>query len=277
MSEKIRTETIKTNGFTMNCFRFGHGDKTLAILPGLSIESVMNYADAVAAAYDLLTDDFTVYVFDRRKELPAGYCVYDMARDTAAVFKALGLNEVYLFGVSQGGMIAMQIAIFQPDLVKKLVLGSTTARMTEERYRTVENWIRTAKAGKAAELYLAFGEAIYPRDIFKRAKELLTESAGTVTREDLDRFIILAEGMKGFDAVKDIKNIACPVLMIGSKDDSVLGAETAEEIAMRFDGRADFELYMYNGYGHAAYDTAPDYKERILRFLVGKSAKRDNC
>ena len=28
-----------------------------------------------------------------------------------------------------------------------------------------------------------------------------------------------------------------------------------------------FEIYMYDGYGHAAYDMAPDYKERILEFL----------
>lgn len=28
-------------------------------------------------------------------------------------------------------------------------------------------------------------------------------------------------------------------------------------------------LYMYIGYGHAAFDTAPDYRQRILRFLNG--------
>ncbi len=39
------------------------------------------------------------------------------------------------------------------------------------------------------------------------------------------------------------------------------------EIAERLDGRADFRLYMYTGYGHAAFDTAPDYRQRILAFL----------
>ncbi len=27
-------------------------------------------------------------------------------------------------------------------------------------------------------------------------------------------------------------------------------------------------MYMYDGYGHAAYDTTLDYKERMLRFLI---------
>jgi hypothetical protein len=31
---------------------------------------------------------------------------------------------------------------------------------------------------------------------------------------------------------------------------------------------------MYDGYGHAAYDTAPDYKERILDFLREKTSDK---
>lgn len=30
----------------------------------------------------------------------------------------------------------------------------------------------------------------------------------------------------------------------------------------------DLELHMYDGYGHAAYVFAPDYKERLLRFFT---------
>ena len=73
----------------------------------------MKYADAVAQEYSLLADDYTVYMFDRRKEVPETYSVSDMARDTAAVFRALGLSQVSLFGASQGGMIAMTIAMTQ--------------------------------------------------------------------------------------------------------------------------------------------------------------------
>jgi hypothetical protein len=32
-------------------------------------------------------------------------------------------------------------------------------------------------------------------------------------------------------------------------------------------GHPDFEWYLYDGFGHAAYDTAPDYRERLLKFL----------
>lgn len=268
MVENIKIETAAVNDFTMDFFRFGHGKDILVILPGLSVQSVMGSAEAVADAYRPLTDDFTIFVFDRRKELPASYSICEMARDTAEVLRSLGTDRIHLFGASQGGMIAMEIAVSYPDLVKKMVLGSTSACITEEQSRLFEKWIRLAEDKNAEALYLSFGEALYPKAVFEQARDLLTGMAATVTDEELRRFIILADGAKNFDITQDLGKIICPVLLIGSNDDRVLGAEASRLIAEHLNSRPDFELYMYDGYGHAAYDTAPDYKDRILHFLT---------
>ena len=200
----MRIETVSTERFSMEYFRFGTGEKTLVILPGLSVQSVMGVADAVAEAYLPIQDAFTVYVFDRRSDLPPSYPVREMARDTAEAFRALGLEKVCLFGASQGGMIALVMAIEYPELVGKLVLGSSSAHVKEPQYRVLENWVRLAKAGDREGLYLR---------------------------------------------------------------DRVLDSDATLEIAEKLDARADFRLYLYTGYGHAAFDTAPDYKQRILRFF----------
>ena len=55
----ISVETVKTDAFSMDHVRFGSGKRTFVILPGLSVDSVMKYAYAVAEAYSPLTDDFT--------------------------------------------------------------------------------------------------------------------------------------------------------------------------------------------------------------------------
>ena len=52
----IVIETVKTESFSMNCFRFGQGKETFVILPGLSVQSVMGFAQSVAEAYQLLAD-----------------------------------------------------------------------------------------------------------------------------------------------------------------------------------------------------------------------------
>ena len=263
----IRIETITTDSFSMDYFKFGNGERTLVIIPGLSVQSVMGSADIVASSYESMTDDFTIYVFDRRTDLPDKYTVSDMARDTAHAIEALDLHNVDIFGASQGGMIAMMIAIDHPELVNKLVLGSTSAKIEDDEFAGVEAWIGMAREGDAQALYLAFGEALYPQQVYEQSKELLIDMAKTVTSEDLDRFIILAEGMRGFDISDELDSISCPVFIIGSSDDRVLGAGATELIAEHLGGKDGFELYMYDGYGHAAYDTAPDYRERIVAFL----------
>ncbi len=51
--------------------------------------------------------------------------VAGMARDAAAFIDALGLTSCDLLGFSLGGMVAQQLAIDRPRLVRKLILAGT--------------------------------------------------------------------------------------------------------------------------------------------------------
>ena len=263
----IPIERVECRDFAMEFFRFGTGARTLVILPGLSVQSVMGSADAVAQAYDALAQDYTIYLFDRRETLPDVYSVEEMARDTAEAMKALGLKDTYLFGASQGGMMALVIAIEYPELVKKLVLGSTSAHVLPAQFRSIERWIALAEANDPVGLYLSFGEKIYPPAVFGQFREALIGAGKTVTAAELRRFVTLAKGIEGFDVSNRVAEIQCPVLAIGVFEDAVLDADATMEIAEKLDLKPDFRLYLYTGYGHAAFDTAPDYRERIKRFF----------
>ena len=260
----VQIGTVKTERFSMEYCRFGQGDRNLIIIPGISVQSVMLSAEAIEDAYKLLADDFTLYVLDRRKDVPAVYSIRDMATDTAEAIAELGLEKVDIFGASQGGMIAMLIASEHPELVNKLILGSTSAFVDDAHSEVFDEWIALAEEGRKEDLYLAFGEACYPKDVFEDARDLLIQMAKSVTEEDLARFAIMTKSVKGVDITECLKKIKCPALVIGSNDDKVLGAEASGQIARSI---KDCELYMYDGYGHAAYDTAPDYRQRMLDFL----------
>ncbi len=116
-------------------------------------------------------------------------------------------------------------------------------------------------------MYDAFAKAIYPDSVYEQYKSLFADLARTVTQEDLDRFIVLCEMTRGFNVLDDLNQISCPTLVLGSEDDKVLGAEASRKIADKLKDKPGSEFYMYDGYGHAAYDTAPDYLERVLNFL----------
>ena len=263
-----RIEKITTDGFCMKYFKFGGGPRTLVILPGLSVQSVLLSAAAVEAEYAIFKDDFTVCLFDRREDIPKNYSVYDMAIDTARAVKAAGLHDIYLSGASQGGMMAMYIAICFPDLVKKLAVCSTALSVTGERGKAISEWIDFAKRGDAGGLYTDFAKKVYPRSVFEKYGKALKIAAGAVTPQELDRFVILAEGTKNFDITDRTGEIRCPVLAAGSEDDEVLGAGAIREIIEKLSDKAGSESIVYNGYGHAAYDTAPDFRERLYSFFI---------
>ena len=109
----------------MSYASFGHGPRVLVILPGLSdgLATVRGKALFLAAPYRKFFDNWTVYMFSRKDEMPEGYSIREMAQDQAEVLKLLGLEKVSVMGVSQGGMIAQLLAAEYPELVEKLVIA----------------------------------------------------------------------------------------------------------------------------------------------------------
>ena len=116
-------------------------------------------------------------------------------------------------------------------------------------------------------MYESFGEELYPPAVFAQVKDQFAEMSKSVTEAELDKFIILAGCALDFDITDKLKNIKCPVLAMGDAEDAVLDGDATMEIAENLDYRPDFRLFLYNGFGHAVYDVAPDYLKRMKDFF----------
>lgn len=261
----IKIESITEPGFRMDYFRFGTGKNKMIIIPGLSIQSVMPFADLIERDYFVFSRDFTIYVFDRRYDINPGYSINDMADDTVRALEFLNIDKAYIFGASQGGMIGMVMAVCHPELVVKIALGSTAARISGELNSRISQWIELARLGKAEELVPAFSKMIYPAEVYEKSKDIILNSAKHITAGDLKRFEILAGSLIDFDITGKLGALNCPAFVIGSLDDELLGGESSRELHGLIPGS---ELFMYNGYGHAAYDLAPEYKEKMFSFFM---------
>ncbi len=262
--ESIPVNTVVEGAMEMDYFSFGSGEKVFVILPGLSVHSVMGSADAVAAAFADFAEDYTVYLFDRTKDIQAGYTVRDMAEDTAKAMQALNIENANIFGASQGGMIAMYIAIDHPELVHSLVLGSTLAKPNETFLTVVEEWIQLAKNRDELGLLESFAEKVYSKATVEAYHDVLISANTGITEEEYERFIVLAESLKTFDCSDELSKVQCSALVLGSLGDQVVTAEGSKEIAEAL----GCEIYLYDeSYGHAVYDEAPDYRARMLHFL----------
>ena len=258
--------TVRLDGTGMSYVSFGHGDRVLILIPGLSdgLTTVKGKALLLAKPYGCFFDRYTVYMFSRKDDMPEGYSIRDMANDQARAMDALGIGRACVMGVSQGGMIAQYLAIDHPDLVEKLVLAVTAPRVNETIRDCVQTWISLANAGNHKELMIDTAEKSYSADYLKKYRKLYP-ILGVVGRpSSYDRFLVNAKAILEFDAVHELNRISCPTLVIGGSEDRTVGIEASYELNEQIAGS---ELFVYQGLGHGAYEEAKDFNQRVFRFL----------
>ena len=263
--------SVSLNGGAMPYVSFGRGPRSFVILPGLSdgLATVAGKALLLAPPYKAFFDRYTVYMFSRREELPRGFTIRDMAEDQAAALRALGIGKAAVMGVSQGGMIAQLLAAEHPELAEKLVLAVTAPRVSPMIRTAVERWTDFAERGDHRGLMIDTAEMSYSPARLKKYRRLYP-LLGIVGRpKSYDRFLANAEAILSFDADPDLERIACPTLILGGEEDRIVGVGASRELHARI---GNSSLFVYPGLGHAAYEEAPDFNDRVLRFLDGENA-----
>lgn len=266
MTQKELVQTVDSvccSDFIIDYVAVGRGRKPLVILPGMSVKPVIGSAEAVANAYAAFAEEYRVFLFDYRRELPPGFTVREMAGDVASAMRRLGIREAAVLGVSLGGMVAQQLAADEPELVGTLMLGSTLARHTKKTHRVFEEWANLARAGDRQRLQNAITGRVYSPAYVKTYRAAFDMLAESFTPEEMERYAWLCEACMGFSAYDELGAIRCPVLVMGSWRDRTLFPEGSMTLAKRL----KCDLYLYAGYSHAVYDEAPDYRRRLTDFL----------
>lgn len=257
-------KTAVFDGGEMDYITFGRGKKAFVILPGLSVHSVMGLSDAVEKAYEVFTEEYTVYLFDNTKTLDEGYTISTLADDTARSMEALGISDADVLGVSMGGMRAIYLSSRHPELVHKLILASTASRVNDTFLTFGSVLLEKAEKRDEEGLLGAFADYVYSEKSNALYRDAFIDANRKITEEEYSRLCVLIRACLGYDASEELNGIKCPVLVIGSEGDRVVTAEASKEIASAL----GCSLYLYDSsYGHAVYDEAPDYKERCLKFL----------
>lgn len=267
MSDKL-VHNVCTDGFEMEYAKFGNGPRPLVVIPGLAIRSVMKSADALQVPFKMFTEGYTLYFFDRRKDVDPGYSLEEMARDQVLAMQALGLKDVALYGVSQGGMVAQHLAANYPELVWKLVLGCSTSKAEPEQLEVIGNWCRLARAHDREGLVEAFIRDCFSVKFAERYGRALRAMYKDVTPEEMDRFAIFARECDNVDTGDMLASIKCPVLVLAASEDRVVLPVASEKIVDKLKAAGvPYEYEIFEGYGHAVFDEIKEYKDRILQFL----------
>lgn len=255
---------IDITGGKVTVLSFGTGDKPLVMIHGLRLSEIDGSVKAVAWYYRIFAKEYRVYMIGRKDNISEDCTVRDIAEDTAEAMEKLGISGAYLFGASQGGMIAQYIAIEHPELVKKMVLGVTLSRNNDTAQTVISEWIRLSESkglSAVAEDYIKKG---YSERYLKKYGRFMPMAVKMQKFMPAERFRILAQACLSCETYDRLDKIKCPVLVLGGGEDRIVTAEASEEIAERL----GCECYIYEGLGHEAYNEAADFNRRIYDFFA---------
>jgi 3-oxoadipate enol-lactonase len=113
---------MKVNGGELEYEVRGTGDPVLLIHgTGVAATFAPTMTQPSLSAYRLIR--FHRRGFAGSSRAPVPFTIKDQAADAAALLKGLGVTRAHIVGHSFGGMVALQLALDQPQMVRSLVVA----------------------------------------------------------------------------------------------------------------------------------------------------------
>jgi pimeloyl-ACP methyl ester carboxylesterase len=198
--------------------------------------------------------------------------IEEMARDAVTFIRALGLDQVDLFGFSLGGMIAQVIAAEEPQLVRRMILAGTgpaggegidkvtrisyfdTARglLTRQDPKQFLFFTRTPNGCRAGKEFLA------------RLEERTNDRDQAISIRSF-RAQLKAIHRWGQHKPADLASIHQPVLVINGESDKMVPTKNTVDLDR---GLPNSQLVLYPDAGHGGvFQFHEDFVKRALEFL----------
>lgn len=254
------------NGLPYN--RFGDGQGTLVIFQGLVFENkTLSGLDArfTLGMYSFLEPEYTVYVVTRRKGLPQGYTLKNMADDYAEMIEQEFDGPVDVIGTSTGGSICQQFAADHPALVRRLVIHSSAYKLGPAGKDAQLRARDLAREGKWRQVGAVMLEFVIRPAWYRDALIWLASPLMALNKpQDPSDLIVTIDAEDKFDFKDRLPEITVPTLVIAGAEDPGYTEQLFSETAA---GIPDSRLILYPGMGHPA--RGRQFESDVLAFLRG--------
>jgi 3-oxoadipate enol-lactonase len=225
-------------------------------------------------------ESFRVLTFDQRgsglSEKPhTAYTIPLLADDTAALMDHVGFPAAHVIGVSMGGTIAQELALWHAAKVRSLILGCTTpggrhaTRIGGGAFASAYS----TRPMSAEERGRALAEAAFTKGYIEQHPEIVPAMIEARRQRPLDP-VALEQRMKAVlahDAYDRLPQINCPTLVITGKDDALVAWQNSQLLADRIPGA---RLVLLEPAGHCFWLEQPQRSIASMgQFLESVSAK----
>lgn len=271
----VPTQFISANGVNFAYREYGQQNGGTPIIFLNHLAAVLDnwdprIVDGIAAKHH-------VVVFDNRgvgaSTGEPAQSIEQMADDAISFIQAKGFKKVDLFGFSMGGMISQEIALKQPQLIRKMILSGTgpaggTGISTVGR---ISNWdlVRGMVTRQDPKVYLFFTRSENGKAAAKQFVQRINERT-----ENRDKEITISAYRSQLKALKkwgnktpaDLSVIKQPVLIANGDHDRMVPTVNTYDLAKRLPNST---LIIYPDAGHGGiFQFHQDFVKQSLAFLA---------
>lgn len=265
---EVRTGSF-SNGISYDAI--GTGPRSVVFLPGGPGMVPMAWKRIARTLLEpLAAGGCTVWRLTRRRDMPAGHSLADMADDVATVIdEAFGGRVDAVVGLSMGGMIAQFLAARHPDAMGRVVLLSAAATPTAATFASTRREGEAWGHGRYTEAGAAMFEDVLPGDRLGVVRRLLGVPMGRMLAKSASRpddVLVETAAVMDVDTRPVLPRITAPVLLIFGDKDTSFAPDIVEETA-RLIPACTLVRYSERGHGGAAWDErTPGH---VLDFIGG--------
>jgi len=278
--ETVPTQFVEANGVRFAYRRFGHSQNQLPPLVfNQHFRGTMDYWDP--AVTEGLAEDRETILFNNAGignssgEVPTS--IPQMGANAIAFIRALELTKVDVLGFSIGGMVAQEIAIQAPDLVRRLILVGTGPRGADmAASKSAEIFAATYQHPEDLWLSVHFSPSptsqAAGREFLKRKLQRtdrdpeVTEQAALAQREAIEKYVSQREGTPEL-----LKQIRQPTLIVQGSNDVII--PTANSYTMQ-QLIPNAELIVYPDANHGSFYQYPElFVSQANQFLTWEKEK----
>jgi pimeloyl-ACP methyl ester carboxylesterase len=225
--------------------------------------------DGIAAKHRVIT-------FDNRGVGASGGAtpttIEEMARDAVTFIRALGFDQVDLFGFSMGGMIAQVIAHQQPQLVRKMILAGTGPaggegidKVTRITYLDAGRGLLTRQDPKQFLFFTGTRNGRRAGHEFLARLEERTNDRDKAISVRSFRAQLKAIHRWGQQTPEDLASIHQPVLVMNGDSDKMVPTKNTVDLHRRL---PNSQLVIYPDAGHGGvFQFHEEFVKRALEFL----------
>jgi pimeloyl-ACP methyl ester carboxylesterase len=271
----VPTQTLSAGGIDFAYRELGkpHGGTPVVLLNHLA--AVLDNWDP--RVVDGLAARHHVIVFDNRgvgasTGAPSN-SMEQMASDAITFIKGLGFKQVDLFGFSMGGMIAQEIVLKEPQLVRKMILAGTGPAGGEgiSTVSGVANYdlLRGLLTGQDPKQYLFFTRTANGIQAGKAFLARLQERSQNRDKEiAVGAYLAQLQALTAWGQKKpaDLSLIRQPVLIVNGDDDRMVPTLNSHDLARRLPNSS---LVIYPDAGHGGvFQHHAAFVPKALEFLA---------